>query len=42
MMLSKGVIDKEASNPWRDFLRVSQQLHARQIIGVLNDMVWKV
>jgi AAA domain len=38
----RGVIEKDAANPRKDFQRVREQLHARQIIGVLNELVWKV
>jgi AAA domain len=41
-MFNKGVLDKEAANPRKDYERIRDQLHARQIIGVLNDLVWRV
>jgi AAA domain len=38
----RGVIDKEAANPRKDFQRVREQLHARHLIAEMNDLVWKV
>ena len=41
-MFARGAIDKDAANPREDCRRVQQQLHARHIIGVRDDLVWKV
>ncbi len=41
-MTARGAIDPAAANPREDFRRVQNQLHARHIIGVRNELVWKV
>jgi hypothetical protein len=41
-VFARGAIEKDAANPREDFRRVQNQLHARHIIGVRDDLVWKV
>jgi len=36
-----GVPCSKAKNPREEFKRVRQQLHARGLIGVRDDLVWK-
>jgi AAA domain len=37
----KAVLDRDAKSPREEFKRVRQQLQARGLIGVNNDLVWK-
>jgi hypothetical protein len=37
----KGVLDREAKNPREEFKRVRNSLHARSLIGVNGELVWK-
>ena len=37
----KGVLDREAKSPREEFKRVRQQLQARSLIGIRDDLVWK-
>jgi hypothetical protein len=37
----KGVLDREAKSPREEFKRVRQQLQARGLIGVNDELVWK-
>jgi hypothetical protein len=37
----KGVLDREAKNPREEYKRVRQQLQARGLIGVNDELVWK-
>jgi hypothetical protein len=37
----KGVLDREAKSPREEFKRVRNSLHARSLIGVNGELVWK-
>jgi hypothetical protein len=37
----KGVLDRDAKSPREEFKRVRQQLQARGLIGVRDELVWK-
>jgi hypothetical protein len=37
----KGVLDREAKSPREEFKRVRNNLHARGLIGVNGELVWK-
>jgi hypothetical protein len=37
----KGVLDREAKSPREEFKRVRQQLQARGLIGIQDDLAWK-
>ena len=37
----KGVLDRDAKSPREEFKRVRQQLQARGLIGIQNDLAWK-
>jgi hypothetical protein len=37
----KGVLDRDAKSPREEFKRVRNSLHARTLIGVSDDLVWK-
>jgi hypothetical protein len=37
----RAVLEREAKNPREEFKRVRQQLNARRLIGVRDDLVWK-
>jgi hypothetical protein len=37
----KGVLDREAKSPREEFKRVRNSLHARGLIGIRDDLVWK-
>jgi hypothetical protein len=37
----KGMLDREAKSPREEFRRVRQQLQARGLIGVRDDLAWK-
>jgi DNA-binding transcriptional ArsR family regulator len=37
-----GVLDRDAKSPREEFKRVRNSLHARGLIGVNNEIVWKV
>jgi hypothetical protein len=39
---SRGVLDRNATNPREDFRRVLKGLQARGLIGVRSELVWKV
>jgi hypothetical protein len=41
-IFARGIIDKDDVSPRETFRRLKNQLHARRVIGVLNEMVWKV
>jgi hypothetical protein len=38
---SRGVLDPDAKNPREDFRRVRNSLHARKLIGVRDNFVWR-
>jgi len=38
----KGVLDRDAKSPREEFKRVRQQLQARSLIGINDDIVWKL
>ena len=37
----KGVLDRDAKSPREEFKRVRNSLHARGLIGVNGELVWK-
>jgi AAA domain len=37
----RGVLDRDAKNPREEFKRVRQQLQARGLIGIQEDLAWK-
>jgi hypothetical protein len=41
-IFARGIIDKDDVSPRETFRRLKNQLHARRVICVLNEMVWKV
>lgn len=41
-LTARGIIDPESSNPRRDFIRLRNQLAARQLMGERNGVVWKI
>lgn len=40
-LLSRQVIERDAKNPREDFKRVREQLQARRLIGIHDDLIWK-
>jgi AAA domain len=38
----KGVLDREAKSPREEFKRVRNSLQARRLIGIYDELVWKV
>jgi hypothetical protein len=38
----RGVLDRDAKSPREEFKRVRNSLHARGLIGIRDEMVWKV
>jgi hypothetical protein len=40
-LYSRGVLDTDAKSPREDFRRVKNALHARKLIGVRADLVWR-
>ncbi|HZH10675.1 MAG TPA: AAA family ATPase [Microvirga sp.] len=41
-MFRRGVLDKQASNPRRDFIKVRDALVTQRLIGLRDNLVWKV
>jgi AAA domain len=37
----RGVLDRDAKNPREDFKRLRNALHARKLIGIVEDLVWR-
>ena len=37
----KGVLERDAKSPREEFKRVRNRLHARSLIGVNGELVWK-
>jgi hypothetical protein len=41
-LFSRGVLDRKAANPREDFRRVTTALQARSLIGIRDELVWRV
>jgi hypothetical protein len=41
-IFARGIIDKDDTSPRETFRRLKNQLHARNIIASMNELVWKV
>jgi hypothetical protein len=40
-MYSREVLDRDAKNPRQDFRRIKDSLHARRLIGLRDELVWR-
>ena len=40
-LFSRGVLDRDAASPHEDLKRVKNSLHARRLIGIRDDLVWR-
>ncbi len=41
-LFTRGILDREAPNPRKEFFRLRDALVARAIVGLRDDLVWKV
>ena len=40
-LFSRGVLDRDAASPREGLKRVKNSLHARRLIGIRDDLVWR-